>query len=127
MPEKSNNLKINKKLTIEIKSIKGYYYLDAWVMSHIIHQATICLCRRFLNKANDPAGRLYDSMVMAARSVPANIVEGSSRRQTSRETEMRLTDVARASLSELLGDFMAFSLSYQHNACAAPRGKWDGC
>ncbi len=97
---------------IEIKSIKGYYFLDAWVMSHIIYQATISFCQRYLNKDNDPSGRLYDQMVMAARSAHANIAEGSSRRQTSRETEMRLTDVARASLSELLSDFMAFSLTY---------------
>ena len=81
-------------------------------MSHIIHQATISFCQRYLNKDNDPGGRLYDQMVMAARSAPANIAEGSSRRQTSRETEMRLTDVARATLSELLSDFMAFSLTY---------------
>ena len=99
-------------MAIEIKSVKGYYYLDAWVMSHIIHQATISFCRRYLNKSNDPGGRLYDQMVMAARSAPANIAEGSSRRQTSRETEMRLTDVARATLSELLSDFLAFSLTY---------------
>lgn len=99
-------------MPVEIKSIKGYYYLDAWVMSHIIHQATISFCQRYLNKDNDPGGRLYDQMVMAARSAPANIAEGSSRRQTSRETEMRLTDVARATLSELLSDFMAFSLTY---------------
>lgn len=89
-------------MSIEIKSIKGYYYLEAWVMSHIIHQATISFCQRYLNKNNDPSGRLYDQMVMAARSAPANIAEGCSRRQTSRETEMRLTDVARATLSELL-------------------------
>lgn len=99
-------------MAIEIKSIKGYYYLDAWVMSHIIYQATISFCQRYLNKNNDPSGRLYDQMVMAARSAPANVAEGSSRRQTSRETEMRLTDVARATLSELLSDFMAFSLTY---------------
>ena len=68
--------------------------------------------RRPLVFAKDPGGRLYDQMVMAARSAPANIAEGSSRRQTSRETEMRLTDVARATLSELLSDFMAFSLTY---------------
>jgi len=49
-------------------------------------------------------------MTMAARSTTANIAEGSSRRQTSKETEMKLTDVARASLSELLGDYFHFSL-----------------
>ena len=99
-------------MPIEIKSVKGYYFLDAWVMSHLVHQATISFCRRYLDKSNDPGGRLYDQMVMAARSAPANIAEGSARRQTSRETEMRLTDVARATLNELLSDFMAFSLTY---------------
>ena len=46
-------------MPIEFKSVKGYYYLDAWVMAHIIHLATISFCRRFLNKGNDPGGRLY--------------------------------------------------------------------
>ncbi|MBR5436862.1 MAG: four helix bundle protein [Muribaculaceae bacterium] len=81
-------------------------------MSHIVYQATISFCQCYLNKDNDPSGRLFGQMEMAARSAPANIAEGSSRRQTSRETEMRLTDVARATLSELLSDFMAFSLTY---------------
>ncbi len=45
-------------------------------------------------------------MEMAARTVPANIAEGSSRHQTSYETEMRLLDVARASVSELEGDYL---------------------
>lgn len=43
---------------------------------------------------------------MAARTVPANIAEGSSRHQTSYETEMRLLDVARASVSELENDYL---------------------
>ncbi len=98
MLENSNARKLDKQIQlkknligmpIEIKSIKGYYYLDAWVMSHIVYQATISFAQRYLNKTNDPCGRLYDQMVMAARSAPANIAEGSSRRQTSRETEMR--------------------------------------
>lgn len=44
-------------MPIEFKSVKGYYYLDAWVMAHIIHQATISFCRRYLNKGNDPGVR----------------------------------------------------------------------
>ena len=50
---------------------------------------------------NDPKGRHYDQMYMAARSVYANIAEGSARHNTSTETEMRLTDVARGSAIEL--------------------------
>ena len=40
----------------------------------------------------------YDQMTQASRSVPANIAEGNSRHSTSKETEMRLTDVARAAM-----------------------------
>jgi four helix bundle suffix protein len=44
-------------------------------------------------------------MIQAARSGRQNIIEGSERAATSKDTEMKLTDVARASLSELRGDF----------------------
>lgn len=98
-------------MPIEIKSVKGYYCLDVWVMANIIQLATQSFCRRFLDKGNDPCGRQYDQMTQAARSVTANIAEGLSRHQTSRETEMKLTDVARASLSELLGDYFFLSMA----------------
>lgn len=97
-------------MSVTIKSIKGYYFLDAWVMAHIIQLSTQRYANTFLDRKNDPCGRMYDQMTMAARSVTANIAEGASRHQTSRETEMRLTDVARASLSELLGDFYNISM-----------------
>lgn len=96
---------------IQIKSVKGYYFLDVWIMANIIQLATQEFCRRFLSKDNDPCGRQYDQMTQAARSVTANIAEGLSRHQTSRETEMKLTDVARASLSELLGDYFFLSMT----------------
>ena len=44
-------------------------------------------------------------MIGAARSGRQNIIEGSERASTSKETEMKLTDVSRASLAELLGDY----------------------
>ncbi len=49
--------------------------------------------------------RQYDQMTQAARSGRRNIIEGSKRSATSKNTEMKLTDVARASLSELRGDY----------------------
>jgi four helix bundle suffix protein len=49
-------------------------------------------------------------MTQAARSGRQNIIEGSERSSTSKDTEMKLTDVARASLSELRGDFEIFIL-----------------
>lgn len=94
-------------------SIFKYYWLDTWVLANVIQLATQDFCLRFLNQNNDPCGRLFDQMVMAARSVPANIAEGSSRHSTSRETEMKLIDVARASLSELSNDYLNWLLRYE--------------
>lgn len=88
----------------------GYYWLDTWVLASVLQLATQDFCTNFLNHTNDPCGRQYDQMTQAARSVPANIAEGNSRHSTSKETEMRLTDVARASLSELANDYINWLL-----------------
>jgi len=88
----------------------GYWWLDSYVMAEIIALATRHFCRRFLNRTNDPCGRQYDQMTQAARSGCANMVEGSTRNATSRETEMKLTDVARASLAELQNDYVNWLL-----------------
>lgn len=79
---------------------------------------TLRFCRRFLThdsreaerKFYNPKGRQYDQMTQAARSGRQNIIEGSERSATSKDTEMKLTDVARASLSELRGDYEIFIL-----------------
>lgn len=84
----------------------GYYWLDTWVLANVVQLATQEFCTHFLTRTNDPCGRQYDQMTQAARSAPANIAEGNSRHSTSKETEMRLTDVARASLAELANDYV---------------------
>lgn len=91
---------------INIHSVNGYMTLLSWRLGNILQLATQSFCRRFLDYKIDPCGRLRDQMEMAARTVPANIAEGSSRHQTSYETELRLLDVARASVSELEGDYL---------------------
>lgn len=83
----------------------GYRKLHTFTYASIIQLATWRFCSIFLNKSNDPCGRQFDQMTQAARSGRANIVEGSERAGTSNTTEMRLTDVARASLGELQGDY----------------------
>ena len=83
----------------------SYMVLDAWILASIIQLATDAFCRRFLKEATDPCGRMYDQMTQAARSGQANIAEGVARGMTSKETEMKLLDVARASLEELNGDY----------------------
>ena len=94
---------------MEIKHF-GYYWLDTWVMANVIQLATQDFCIRYLNRTNDPCGRQFDQMTQAARSAPANIAEGNSRHSTSRETEMKLTDVARATLAELANDYLNWLL-----------------
>lgn len=83
----------------------GYRKLDAFLMASLIQLETRTWCERFLNRGNDPKGRQYDQMTQAARSGRANIMEGSQRAATSKADEMRLADVARASLVELMGDY----------------------
>lgn len=97
-------------MAVNIKFSQSYFWLNSWVMANIVQLATQSFCDRFVDFKIDPGRRLYDQMVLAARSGVANIAEGTSRHSTSLETEMRLLDVARASLDELQGDFFNFLL-----------------
>jgi four helix bundle suffix protein len=91
----------------------GFRKLHSFTLATTIQLETLRFCPRFLThdprkageKLYDPKGRHYDQMTQAARSGRQNIIEGSERASTSKDTEMKLTDVARASLSELRGDF----------------------
>jgi len=83
----------------------GYRALDSFTFATIIQLGTLRFCEKFLDRTNDPCGRQFDQMTQAARSGRANIIEGSERSSTSKETEMKLTSVALASLGELRGDY----------------------
>lgn len=99
---------------VDIKFSQSYFWLDSWILANILQLGTQSFCHRFIDHKIDPGHRLFDQMVMAARCGVANIAEGTSRHSTSIETEMRLLDVARASIDELQGDFFNFLLF--HNA-----------
>lgn len=101
---------------VKFGSTAGYMYMDMWVLAGIIQLGTFSFCRRFLNQNNDPCGRLFDQMTQAARSGQANIAEGVSRHQTSKETEMKLVDVARASINELSNDYAFFLMNLKQAA-----------
>jgi four helix bundle suffix protein len=96
----------------------GFRRLHSFTLATIVQLETLGFCRRFLthdrreaeDKFYDPKGRQYDQMTQAARSGRQNIIEGSERSSTSKDTEMKLTDVGRASLSELRGDYEIFIL-----------------
>jgi restriction system protein len=83
----------------------GYMKLRSYKVAEAVYDATVVFCRRFY--ANDERQR--SQMVQAARSGVRNISEGSGLAATSRKSEMKLTNVARASLNdELIRDFTSF-------------------
>jgi len=79
----------------------GYEELLSLQKTRIVYDGAVRFCERFLKKNH----RTYDQMVQAARSGKQNIIEGSMASGTSKETEIKLTNVARASLEELLEDY----------------------
>lgn len=82
----------------------GYEDLLAFRKARIVYDGTVRFCERFLHKRD----RTFDQMVQAARSGKQNILEGSQASGTSKETEIKLVGVARASLEELLEDYKDF-------------------
>ncbi len=82
----------------------GYRKLYSFNFATIVHLGTRKFCKRFLDWKEDPLGKTLGQMVGASRSGKQNIIEGSERARTPIETEMKLTDVAKGSLIELLGD-----------------------
>lgn len=82
----------------------GYEQLHSFQKARIVFDGTVKFCGRFI----DPRSRTRDQMVQAARSGKQNILEGSQASGTSKETEIKPTNVARASLEELLEDYRDF-------------------
>lgn len=79
----------------------GYRSTASFQTTTLIYDATVWFCEKFV----DPRSRTADQMVQAARSGRQNIAEGSRASATSSQTELRLVNVARASLEELLLDY----------------------
>ena len=82
----------------------GYKTLLSYQKAEIVYDATVYFCDHFVDKRS----RTHDQMIQAARSGKQNIIEGSMASATSKETEIKLTNVARASLEELLTDYGDF-------------------
>jgi four helix bundle suffix protein len=82
----------------------NYQELLSYRKSEIIYDLTFRFCERFLKKSD----RTIDQMVQSARSGKQNIAEGCKASITSAETELKLINVARASLEELLLDYQDY-------------------
>ena len=79
-----------------------YRKLRVYNLAETLYDLTFLFCKRFLPAYGD---RTVDQMVQAARSGKQNIAEGNQAASTSQETEIKLTNVAKASIEELLVDY----------------------
>ena len=77
-------------------------HMRVYHVAEALYDLTYLFCRRFLSAYKD---RTVDQMVQAARSGKQNIAEGNQAAATSSETEIKLTNVAKASIEELLTDY----------------------
>lgn len=82
----------------------GYERLLSYQKALVVYDATLHFCDRFVDRRS----RTHDQMVQAARSGKQNILEGSEASGTSKEAEIKLTGVAKASFKELLEDYRDF-------------------
>ncbi len=82
----------------------GYRNLITFQKAEIIYDGTFYFCDKNFGKYD----RTKEQMVQAARSGKQNIAEASMASATSKETEIKLTNVAKASLEELLLDYEDF-------------------
>lgn len=88
----------------------NYRELLSYQKAEAIYDLTYRFAHRFLAKGD----RTIDQMIQSARSGKQNILEGSKAALTSKETESKLTSVARASLEELLADFRDYLRVREH-------------
>jgi four helix bundle suffix protein len=82
----------------------GYRKLKSFQIAQLVYDVTVRFCDRYIDRKS----RTHDQMVQAARSGVQNIAEGSQVSGTSRKMEIKLTNVARASLEELRLDYEDF-------------------
>ncbi|MBI4515417.1 MAG: four helix bundle protein, partial [Deltaproteobacteria bacterium] len=82
----------------------GYRKLKSFQVAQLVYDVTVRFCDRYISRRS----RTHDQMVQAARSGVQNIAEGSQASGTSKKTELKLTNVARASLEELRLDYEDF-------------------
>lgn len=84
-----------------IPNIGNYKDFIAYKKADCIYQITYFFCNRYLGKGD----RTVDQMIQASRSGKQNIIEGKAAASTSAKTEIKLINVAKASLQELLEDY----------------------
>src|ERR1700739_2443278 len=95
----------------------AYRKLKSFQLAQLCFDVTVRFCDRYVDKRD----RTHDQMVQAARSGKQNIAEGSKASGTSKKTELKLTNVARARLEELRLDYE----DYLRQRCLGQRSRQD--
>jgi four helix bundle suffix protein len=88
----------------------NYRELLSYQKAEVVYDITFRFTRRYLSKGD----RTVDQMIQSARSGKQNILQGSKASPTSKETELKLTGVARSSLEELLADYQDYLRARDH-------------
>uniref|UniRef100_UPI0040277E88 four helix bundle suffix domain-containing protein n=1 Tax=Prevotella sp. TaxID=59823 RepID=UPI0040277E88 len=102
---------MDKDMPNVLKQGNDWRKLHFYHKADAIYQLTFVFCHRFLPISGD---RTVDQMVQAARSGKQNIVEGSEDGKSSTEMELKLVNVARASIRELLEDYKDFLHNHRY-------------
>src|SRR5664280_3306865 len=102
-PNEGNAYNMTTNETI-IPKHGGYRKLKSFQVAQLVYDITVRFCDRYIAKRS----RTNDQMIQAARSGVQNIAEGSQASGTSKKTELKLTNVARANLEELRLDYEDF-------------------
>lgn len=103
-----------------IRHSGNYRKLLSYQKAEVIYEMTYYFCHKYLSGKD----RTIDQMVQAARSGKQNIVEGSAASATSAKTEITLINVAKASLQELLEDYMDYLRTRGHRQWEENSAEW---
>ena len=116
------NEETNKAETPVLRKQANWEGLYFYQKSNVLYQLTFAFTRRFLTRGD----RTIDQMVQAARSGKQNIVEGSADGVTSMEMELKLLNVARSSIKELMEDYEDYLTSRHLTRWATGHDRYDG-
>ncbi len=112
----------NEKVSV-LRQQTNWQELYFYQKTVTLYQLTVVFCRRFLPKYGD---RTVDQMIQAARSGKQNIVEGFADGVTSTEMELKLLNVARASLKELKEDYVDYLVAHKLALWDKSHSRYDG-
>ena len=104
-----------------IRHSGNYRKLLSYQKSEVIFEMTYYFCHKYLKKGD----RTVDQMVQAARSGKQNIIEGCAASTTSAKTEIKLVNVAKASLQELLEDYIDYLRTRGHRQWEENSVEWQ--